>query len=400
MKHFQLQATFLLVLLPPFIQACGPSPTSSPKEAWDTFNRPGLLDVKDQSYASEYVYNWQDLPLKGELTSRPWSDDYWPTYRGGISYRWHQLSEEGANRYTYEMKPMQDLKLEDMYELSPAEKLDIFISDDKYPNTMGERLRTNVFKTVEGTAEYDADFTIPTWEGLCHAWAPASLIFQEPRPVTVTNDQGRQIPFGASDVKALLAYLLHRNSTAGGFLGQRCNKNFAEHLLAYIGGRMTLEEYEKLIASAECRDLNAGAFHVVLSNQIARLNEGIIADVSRDHEVWNQPVFKYESTVLEEKDGASPGAARGTVREISVETSMSYGAEATAHWEVSSGTFSEATKTYRYRLELDAKGQILGGEWLDEERPDFFWEPGQPQYYTKEDLAIKKIYEASLGLSL
>ena len=31
--------------------------------------------------------NFHDLPTSASL-STPWSGDYWPTYKGGITYRW------------------------------------------------------------------------------------------------------------------------------------------------------------------------------------------------------------------------------------------------------------------------------------------------------------------------
>lgn len=398
MKHFPLYAPLLLTFAPLLIQACGKPKASDIKEAWDPYNRPGLLDIKDELYATEYTYEWKKLPLKGELKNRPWSDDYWPTYRGGISYRWNHETDNEESRYAYDVKPAAELKKEDIVSLSPAEKLDLFISEDNYPITMRERYRTNVLKTVESSVEYDANFSIPTWEGLCHAWAPAALIFQEPQAVTLKNSAGLEISFGASDVKALLTYLMHYSSSEGGFLGQRCDLKFSEYLTAIYEGRLTEEEYKNLKNSAACRDLNAGSFHVVLSNQIGRLNEGFVADVTRDHEVWNQPVYKFESRVVEEKAGASPGAAFGTVREISLETTMYYAGETTPHWEVNAGTFNEASKTYRYRVELNAQGTVIGGEWLDDERPDFFWEPGRPYYDSEEESAIKEIYEASIRL--
>ena len=49
-------------------------------------------------------------------------------------------------------------------------------------------------------------FDEPAWAGYCHGWAPAANRFEEPLPVTVRNADGVEIPFGSSDVKALLTY--------------------------------------------------------------------------------------------------------------------------------------------------------------------------------------------------
>ena len=63
-----------------------------------------------------------------------------------------------------------------------------------------------------------------------------------------------------------------------------------------------------MMTRPECEDTNPGAFHVVLTNFIGRLNRSFIIDKTRDLEVWNQPVYSYESKILKETDGVSRGA--------------------------------------------------------------------------------------------
>ena len=77
--------------------------------------------------------------------------------------------------------------------------------------------------------------------------------------------------------------------------------------------------------SAECRGINPGAFHIILANKIAIRDEGFIADVTRDLEVWNQAVFGYRSKVISERtSNFSPMAAPNTVKELRVVTVMDY----------------------------------------------------------------------------
>ena len=40
--------------------------------------------------------------------------------------------------------------------------------------------------------------------------------------------------------------------------------------------------------------------------------------ITKDFEVWNQPVFSYDSQVYGVREKASEGAARGTVKEIDI----------------------------------------------------------------------------------
>jgi len=44
-------------------------------------------------------------------------------------------------------------------------------------------------------------------------------------------------------------------------------------------------------------------------------------------------------------------------------------------WDVVHGTKEQliGKREYKYRLEIDAYGNIVGGEWESETRPDFLW---------------------------
>ena len=50
---------------------------------WDESNKPELME-----FNYERVYN--NLPKYSVLEKMPWSGDYWPTYKGGITYRWNK----------------------------------------------------------------------------------------------------------------------------------------------------------------------------------------------------------------------------------------------------------------------------------------------------------------------
>ena len=143
--------------------------------------------------------------------------------------------------------------------------------------------------------------------------------------------------------------------------------------------------------------MNAGAFHVVLANQIGRFGRAFVADVTRDAQVWNQPVHSY-STTLVGTQGVSTGAAFGTVQEVIVDTVMGYTVEINPQWQATNGTAShqDSAKSYRYKLELNAYGQIIGGEWLTAERPDFLWMQDHANfagYYTN----LGPLYNASIA---
>lgn len=358
--------------------------------AWDKKNKPELFEF-------DYERNFKGLPLTGQLKKLPWSGYYWPTYEGGITYRWNKDTHRPEEKYGYDLLTEETLKSVDSKTLSPAEKFDLFIGDTSFPLTNFERNRTNIMKTVPGGPSFQEGFEIPTWEGLCHAWAPATLAYDNPAPVTLKGQDGKDISFGSSDIKALLTYHLHNSqSPKTNFLGSRCNFDFKKLEEKLKKNEITKEEYEKSINAKECTDTNAGAFHIVLANQIAKRNEGFIVDVTRDFEVWNQPVMGYVSQILGEKQGASENAAPGTVKEVTIRTSMQYVLEVRQRWEKNIIKDAYRTITYDYRLELNNMGEIIGGEWLSEARPDFIWKQQTPKFsgFFKD---LEKIYKKSVS---
>ena len=369
------------------------SPRSSSQEnikkaRWDARNEPSLMDTMVNGQA--YLYRFDTLPLEGALSKRPWSGDYWPTYRGGITYRWNDRSSWGVDRYGYAPKPYDDLIGRNLAYLSPAEKFDLYRGRYDYPLTYEERRRTRIMKTVPGSWEYRPGYKIPYWEGLCHAWAPATLGYEEPSPITVTNPDGLEIPFGSSDLKALLTYFLHETGAKTQFLGMRCNIDVDELNRKYRNGEISWSYYMQ--QKKACSDTNAGSFHLVLTNQVGLLDEGFIADVTRGAEVWNQAIYAYHSEVLEERSGASRNAAPGTVKEIKVYTRMYYTTEIAQSFEKPLGQ-PTAFKDYYYWLELNAQGEIIGGEWQDSRanRPDFLWKQEVPEFWG-DFLSLDELY--------
>ncbi len=360
-------------------------------ERWDEQNKPELLEF-------DYNRTFSALPLQGKLKVRPWSDDYWASMNGGISYRWAVPGKDKVTKIAYPLVDPNNLSERDLYLLSPSEKYDLFIGDTKFSLTNYERKRTKALAMIKGTPEYDPNVDIKAWEGICHAWAPATLGYENPRPVFMTGKLGHLIPFASSDIKALLSLNVDINDkdTKTKFLGSRCNLDFKPLLEQYRNGSISEEEINRQINTAECNDTNAGTFHIVLTNQISLKNEGFVIDRTRDLEVWNQPVYAYVSEILGARDGASPGAAPGTVKEISVETNLFYISEASPAFSEKINDKTVKTVLYRYRLELDRNGQIIGGEWLGYERPDFIYKQTVPAF-TGFFKPLEEIYKRSTG---
>lgn len=360
-----LKNSSTLIILSAFSISCSaPTPnTSKTREAWDEVNEPIRI-------GSGYVSKLSDLPASGTLAATPWSDDYWPSNQGGIARRWKL---DWSDAFSYRSPSLEQLRKANVGQIalmSPAEKFDLFLGDYSYPTVQSERLR------VSPENEH--------WEGICHGWAAAAINFAEPKPVLVTNADGLKIPFGSADIKALLSFFQGNiGRTTGGFLGGRCN--------------IDLEQFPQYGVNPECRDTNAGAFHLVLANEIGLRKKGFIADLTRDRMVWNQPVHAYTSKVLRTQ-APTPGAAVGTTSEMVVETTITYTAEIEPQWETVIGSEFQNNRTvsYVYRLELNSQGEIIGGAWEVDERPDFLWTQSRPVFFGRWR-ALEKIYNASIA---
>ncbi|MCT4642857.1 MAG: hypothetical protein N4A33_11250 [Bacteriovoracaceae bacterium] len=290
------------------------------------------------------------------------------------------------------LKDVQNMSEEQVYKLSPAEKFDV------YKMLMGTSSRFRLTKDVLNlTGPYKA-----YWEGICHGWSTAAIEFEEPTPVTI-NKKGVKLTLNSSDLKGLLSYyhaaitrniFARRKAMRTGFIGKKCGVTFPAETWSLENGieyYRTIENGKvvKKVLPPECIDVNAGAFHVVIANQISLKKEGFVAEAVRDREIWNQPVFGYDSQILDEAPTLYVKKTKGTAKQVKVKTIMKYandggrmywGAEAKDDefyaWEnPTNGTdnYRWASKEYEYILDLDRRGKIIGGHWLSYERPDFLW---------------------------
>lgn len=313
---------------------------SQTEMAWEDISDPEIM-----SYF--FTRTFKELPLKGEIapSKKYWSGDYWALRNGNINYRWYAKNKIGFNLNSPTKERAMKMSIPQLAELAPSEKYDLFTGRYDYP------LRNEVSRVADPDAEI--------WEGMCHGWSPATMNHEEPTPKVLRNPDGIDIPFGSSDIKALVSYYY-----AYGFqtptvyqMGRRC----------YRGGFWNRD--------FECReDMNAGAFHIVLANRIGIDGKGFVADLQRYKEVWNHPINRYHSKIIAEY-GATDGAARGTVKTVQIGTTISYVDENGLDWQTVHGTSKQHEKTqyYEYAIELDAFGKIIGGYWISKARPDFLW---------------------------
>jgi hypothetical protein len=206
-----------------------------------------------------------------------------------------------------------------------------------------------------------------SWAGHCNGYAAAAIRHKEPLRAVYKNG----VQFSRQDIKALLAGIYM--SAGYKFLGgTRCERSLTE---SAPDGRLNA-----------CEDINPGMFHSILANWVGRKKQSIIFDRSGDKQVWNYPLYSFQSWAREinveeamTKIGGSgstytPNSASVTF--LDVTTNIVY-ADAVNGYEVLDYN-QEGKMGYQYVLELDANGKIIGGEWAIQsktEHPDFMWIP-------------------------
>ncbi|KAL0480195.1 Csmd3 [Acrasis kona] len=332
-------------------------------ELWNRQNDPKL-------FSDKYQYKFSQLPLNGTLPTKPWSDDYWASFEGGIAHRWYN-SEEGSNSsFHYPLHTKDELfamSWEDKMKLSPAEKFDLFNERYDFPIVNSEWRRTSP------EDEH--------WWGICHGWAPASIHYKEPKPINITNKAGLVVPFGSSDIKALLSYFVAEYQPSGKenlFIGDRCNRD--------------LESFPEFLNNTECIDMNAGSFHIIIANQLAIKQHSFVVDRDRSSPVWNQPVFKYRSTV--QKSEQVHNSTEGVVRRHYIDTTLFYIGETYPSYEPDAPWVSNVE--LKYTIDVDDKDDIVGGDYLEYDRMDFMWTL-VPQDFSGYFSNLQHIYDTSIG---
>ena len=309
--------------------------------AWNGANDPAIMSNNFEVILSK-------LPTSGNLeeSAKAWPGYYWANNKGGIAQRWNASNPQ---HFKYESPARSQLSFLDQSQinrLSPAEKFDIYRGRYDYP----------LVKRVWGqTSSFASE-----WHGICHGVAPASLNHSEPKSITVTNPDGVEITFYAADLKALLAYYYAKVSEKPiKQVGKRC---FVNSWVPFIG------KYPG------CKDVNAGAFHIIMANKLGLEKTGFIADMDRFKEVWNHAALEFNSRILN-TSAPERNSAQGTVRRVFVKTTVKYAASIDPLQTSVIGTdFAKYDeRNYAYWLDLDYKGEIIGGEWNSKDRPDFLW---------------------------
>ena len=365
------------------------APAGGKEDAWDSRNDPVRLSTR-------LDYRLANLPRQGRL-DKPvwkdrypvraddepaWSDTYWPTARGSSNTRW--VAAEVASpleKYDAVFNGQAGCRFQPPARCGSGAKA----AWDTYLACAGTAARWQTATFQGGRAMYDGVDSdrdgqvdecddhdgIASWWGLCHAWSPASLL--EPEPRHAVTYQG--VTFEVADIKAILQTLY--DSTDAMMLGGRCH---ARALTRGSDGR---------VADAACRDVNAGALHVVLANFLGIGDAALIEDRTAHDEVWNQPVTGYQVLSQTRVDVAAANRCIGQsgssyrpntrARELyEVQTRVDFLVEGSASKQPLGMRRYVSSDTYHYILEVDDRGKVIGGEYCaasKDDHPDFLWAP-------------------------
>jgi hypothetical protein len=324
-------------------------------DRWNSANDP-------RRFGEEMEYDFEVLKeySQGASSIQPWPDTYWPMTKDGYNWRWQghdnlspaELYDRAFNDW------VPSVGFEEFLALYPFTRPGVKYDSEYYDHLgpaarwahyRGGNNRARSINNPDGTLTNDVDADgdgivdrdlngdkkvddddklggLEGWWGHCHAWAPAAFSAPEPQhSVTI-----RETTFTVADIKALIEATFEGGGSV--FLGGRCNLRDVER-----------DEHGRIVdEQEECRDTNAGAFHVVLTNVVGRLGKSFVADVTFDYQVWNHPVRDYTINVQEEVDVA---AALELLGRTDVET-YPYNDDATR--------FVHVVLTFRYVVEGSA----------------------------------------------
>lgn len=327
--------------------------------------------------------------MEGAVAVQPWSDWYWPIAVGQLSYRYNdpemmvEMSKSGLdekNMWTWVNKwhSINSMPV-DQNRLSPAEKYDLLMGDANYTLTR---------KMLEAGNYYQKSFgRVEGWMGLCHGWAPASYMLPRPfKSLDMELSGGEKLTFLPSDLKALGTLLWSTGRQMNKFVGGRCNTKNPEK-----------DPETGRVLDSRCFDTNPGSWHKTVVGQIGTLKKPFVMDATFDYEVWNHPVTSYSYTYFnpqsmtyqdelksalvhlkdfkEDKFSAFRGPEAASVAGVVME--VTYLVETRPSTSATDALEKDAFQKvqYIYDLELDGKGNIVGGEWYTNKHPDFLWTP-------------------------
>lgn len=392
---------------------------------------------------NNYISNVYELERRGlnkaNTKVQPWGGSFWPLNQGMIANNyqdkdystyiltlrkhidWKRNVSDYKKRSAKIHPNIYNLEEEDLAKLSPAEKYDLLLGDTSfdltnkiwnYAEKWGNEKKWGFLSAIDlpdGFRIPNANRMMALWEGICHGWAVAAG--HSPRPektVNVTLPNGKKMPFYPDDIKALVS-LMWANSTIQSnviFEGNRCNKKYPDKDKhgRYIDTKKDRDDEELL---PRCADVHPGIFHVAATNLIGVDGRSFVVDKNPTAAIANQPVSGYELVYFNPQTGKEGSLASSVISRkvygkkdlfaesrnpesthiVGVNMKLKYVNWVNPTKEPTNSVKDDKIKdiNFNYDLELNAKGEVVGGQWRvrkngkgkllgnSTHQPDFFW---------------------------
>lgn len=394
-------------------------------EKIDEPNQPGRLHPK----LGDAEYKKHDPALTaGETDWKVFPSTWWAQSNNGIAKRWAPGANSDFNKH------------DDIDNLSPSEKYDLMFypgqtkkvakvshwtaAELRKPEAERPAKHDHEEVTVIGpTTKWELEnhgtyqgFSHPdSWWGHCNGWSSYAIAEPDGAPlrdvrVRLESDgslvdceaEGNPSAPGCvlwrmGDIEALFTEMYFSDQAT--FAGRRCNLD---------PDKIERDEYGRP-KQVECRDLNAGSWHIGVTGLLARgadhfvtnkpAKPAFVIDHNWDWEVWNFPLVKFE--VVEDVEVSADEAAKvvgnANGEYVFNPDARKFRRVKMNYWMVSDGVgdsemlkqaYQRGTAPHQtelnYILELKEDGTIIGGEWIkapetswgeDSKKlhPDFYW---------------------------
>jgi subtilisin-like proprotein convertase family protein len=403
--------------------------TGGKDDAWDSVSDPNR-------FGGTLNYRLADLPRNGRAATGAWPSSYFPTYEDSVNVRWNNGRFSPAELYDMAFNGWTPPEGFDALRPFEPRNCDADHWDPEYYDQLGPLARL-VSRDMGNRAARDGRDSdgdgqvdecddmdgVATWWGLCHAWVPASMLEDEPQRAVTHNG----VTFEVGDLEALL--ILAYNRSSANMIGGRCNLFSSREEMATVRGcrlpevearegdarpvcsQAQLDQYvirrdeHGRAEQSECRDTNAGSFHVIMTNYLGLMQRPFAYDRTYDFEVWNQPIVAFEVTNMQPITVARANELLGMTGDtytpnteaaelFEVYANLTYITESHASRQPAQQSRYERRDYYTYIVEVDADGDIIGGEWTGNSRsqhPDFLWDPARRTSSSVANLDLENV---------
>ncbi|MFP5490142.1 MAG: hypothetical protein ACLGG0_01480 [Bacteriovoracia bacterium] len=386
------------------------------------------------------VYEMDRAGLKDRNTKiQPWGGYYWALNRGQIANTWQDKNyiqfwemigwennvKTWKKRRSEKLPSVMDMSEKDLSELAPSEKYDLLLGDTSFDLTnrvwqfaesWGNSKKWGFLSSIEIPEGYripKANRLMALWEGICHGWAVAAGVYPRPeKTVTVKLPNGKSLPFYPDDIKALVSLMYANSILQDNVLieGYRCDdKNPPQDEFGRFIDEMPKKEGEAVLP--RCADVHPAIWHAALINITGIQGRSLITEIDANATVNNHPLSGYEFEWFNPKSGRKTSdlnkavinladyrdpykSSRSphAVKLVGVEMKMRFLKWSNPKDEHTNGPENDKIDDQKmmYDLELDAQGNIVGGQWRatstasrynsndntnppSVKQPDFFW---------------------------